>query len=304
MGGARGPPRATRSRASASTASARAGSRRRPRHRAGDDDGDGCRGHLVGHADGALGRGGCRRDLDGDLLHRRGRVGHHVVRGLPELAEEPGQPERRQKEDRGQRRRRRDARRLRSTRRRKLFAERWISAFALLRRYAEGVADLLVERPRTHRFQRPAVVIGDGRQDRADLSWSGPTRPPWTESSVNETTSRLSSEMSDIPGRAGTARAARGPCRATRSWRCARPTPGALPAVEPAEAPIDTEHRLLDGLVGLLAILEDAVADLGRQGPVLHRRCRSRRRCTRLEREHQSLSSSRSDPTWGVSGHR
>ena len=257
---------------------------------AGHDDGDGCGGDLVGHADGPLGHGRGRGHRHGRLLRRRGRAGHHVVGGLPQLAEEPGRPEPRQEDDRGQGR---DAATLAAAV--PGAAETLLGAvdqrLGLLRRHAEGLADLLV-RPSLElaQDQRLAVVIGDLRQDRADLLLI---------QDAFDRLGRVVGQGDDEPGVLGEVGCDGVALRTTRAGAdhverhvggdARDPRLELIPAVERAQAAVDPQHRLLDGLVGLLAILQDAVADLGRQGPVLHVDVGVGVDVTRLEREHQAL---------------
>ena len=62
-----------------------------------------------------------------------------------------------------------------------------------------------------------------------------------------------------------------------------------ITTVESGKSPVDPEHGLLDRLVGLLAVLQDAVADLRREGPVFHEDVRVRVDIPGLERQDQGL---------------
>ena len=161
----------------------------------------------------------------------------------------------------------------------------------LLRRYAEGLADLLVRASlELAQDQRLAVMIGDLRQDRADLLL------------IEDALDRLGRVVGQRGGEPGvlgdvgrhgvalrTARARADHVERHVGGDARDPRLELIPAVERAQTAIDPQHRLLDGLVGLLAILQDAVADLGRQGPVLHEDVGVGVDVTRLEREHQAL---------------
>ena len=68
-------------------------------------------------------------------------------------------------------------------------------------------------------------------------------------------------------------------------------------AVESTETSVDAEHRLLDGLVGLLAVLQDPVADLRGEGAILfHEDVGVGVDVAGLEREHETLVVGDIDP--------
>ena len=161
----------------------------------------------------------------------------------------------------------------------------------LLRRHAEGLADLLVGAPlELTEHERLAVVLRDGRQDGADLLLI--EDPLDGLGRVVGERGRQPDVLGDLGGQRVALRAARaGADHVERhvGGDARDPRLELVPAVEPAETPVDPEHRLLDGLVGLLAVLEDPVADLGRQGAVLHEDVGVGVDVTRLERQHQAL---------------
>ena len=217
---------------------------------------------------GRLGDDRRRGHLERGLLRRRGRADHHVVRGLPELADEAREAERRQQDDRGQRR---HAATLAAVLPRAPEAplRPMDQGLGLLGRHAHGLG----RSPRASAPRTPGAPAPHG----GDRGWTTascgspldraparrPRRCPPSARRCNPGSSEMVGEGRVPLGTTG--------ARADHVQRhvggdARYPRLELVATVEPAETPVDTEHRLLDGFVGLLAILEDAVADLSPTG--------------------------------------